>query len=77
MRTLSTAMTGHISGTAQTRCRMLRLDLVDGSTLAITDHDRDLTYDLGDGLVAYSAKTGILPSDVALSTGFEVNDVQV
>lgn len=74
---MRSALAGHLSGTAHTRCTMLRLDLVDGTTLAITDHDRDLSFDLGDGAVTYSAGTGILPSDLALSLGFEGSDIEV
>lgn len=77
MRTLSGGITTHLAGTAHQRANMLRLDLVDGSTLAITDHDRDLSFDLGDGSATYSAGTGILPSDLALSTGFTGNDIEV
>lgn len=76
-RTLSAGLVTHVAGTAHTRAMMLRLDLVDGSTLAITDHDRDLAFNLGDGSVTYSAGTGILPSDLSLSTGFEGSDVEV
>jgi len=75
-RTLSAGLISHIAGTAHTRATMLRLDLNDGSTLAITDHDQDLDFDLGDGVVTYLSGVGILPSDVALSTGFEADDFE-
>lgn len=76
-RTLGSDLVTHIAGTAHTRCNMLRLDLVDGTTLAITDHDRDLAFDLGDGSVTYDAGTGILPSDLSLSTGFSADDIEI
>jgi uncharacterized phage protein (TIGR02218 family) len=56
---------------------MLRIDLVDGSTLAFTDHNRTLSFDLGDGAVDYSPGTGILPSDLSLSAGFDADDMEV
>lgn len=77
MRTLTGGLTGHLAEAAQTRCTMLRLDLKDGTVLAITDHDKDLGFDLGDGVAAYSAGTGILPSDLGLSTGFAADDIEV
>lgn len=77
MRTLGGALVSHLATSTHTRCTMLRLDLVDGTTLAITDHDRDLAFDLGDGEATYSAGTGILPSDLALSVGFEGSDIEV
>jgi uncharacterized phage protein (TIGR02218 family) len=70
-------MKGHLAGRAHTRCTCLRLDLADGSTLAITDHDIDISFDIGDGAVTYSASTGVLPSDIALSCGFGTDDVEV
>lgn len=76
-RTLAGGFTTHIAGTAHTRCAMLRLDLVDGTTLAFTDHDQTLAFDLGDGSVDYEPDTGILPSDLALSTGFDADDMEV
>lgn len=76
-RTISSGMVTHLATNAHTRCTMLRLDLIDGSMLAITDHDRPITFDLGDGAVTYSPTTGILPSDLALSTGFEADDVEI
>lgn len=77
MRTLSAGIAGHIAGTAHKRVSMLRLDLVDGSTLALTDHNRDLPFDLGDGSATYLAGTGILPSDLSLSTGFDADEIEV
>lgn len=76
-RTLSDGLVTHLAGRAHKRVTMLRLDLADGTTLAITDHDQDISFDLGDGVVTYSASTGILPSDLALSTGFGVDDIEI
>lgn len=76
-RTLTAAMASHVAGSAHTRARMLRLDMVDGSTVAVTDHDRLLAFDLGDGSADYSPRTGIVASDLALSTGFDADDVEV
>ena len=77
MRTLTNGLAGHIAGTAHKRAVMLRLDLVDGSTLAVTDHDNPIGFDLGDGEVEYTPRTGILPSDISLSTGFDPDDFEV
>lgn len=76
-RTLSGGLVSHLATKTHTRCGMLRLDLVDGSVIAVTDHDRAITFDLGDGGNIYSPRTGILPSDLSLSTGFEADDIEV
>lgn len=76
-RTASAGMATHLAGTAHKRATMLRLDLVDGSVLAVTDHDAELAFDFGDGSATYTPATGILPSDVLLTAGFEVDQLEV
>lgn len=80
-RTLSAGLISHldVSGKNVTHklVNMLRLDLRDGTTLAFTDHDETLSFNLGDGSADYEPDTGILPSDLALSTGFAANDMEV
>lgn len=76
-RTLSGGLTTHIAGVTHKRCSMLRLDLKDGTTLAFTDHDRTLAFNLGDGSADYQPDTGILPSDLSLTTGFTADDMEV
>jgi uncharacterized phage protein (TIGR02218 family) len=56
---------------------MLLLDLQDGTGIAITDHDKDLDYDIGDGEITYSSGTGILTSDVSLSAGLDADNYEV
>jgi hypothetical protein len=60
-RALGGPLVAHLGTSTHTRATMLRLDLTDGTTLAVTDHDSDLAFNLGDGSVSYSAGTGILP----------------
>lgn len=76
-RTLSAALTGHIATRSQTRCKMLLLDLEDGTTIGITDHDKPLDFDIGDGSVTYDAGTGILTSNVAMSCGLDADNYEV
>lgn len=76
-RTLhATHATDIASGTTQ-HSVCLRLDLVDGTSLGITDHDRDISFNLGDGAITYKADTGILPSALSLSVGFESDNLEV
>lgn len=59
------------------RCLLLRM--LDGNSLGITDHDRNLVIDLGDGFgdTTYYADTGILPSAVQLAVGLEADNFEV
>ena len=76
-RTLGGALVTHLASSTHTRARMVRIDLKDGSTIAVTDHDRAPVFDLGDGSATYSPRTGIIASDLALSTGFDSDDVEI
>jgi uncharacterized phage protein (TIGR02218 family) len=76
-RPISAGLAAHVAGTSRRLARMLRLDLEDGTTIAVTDHDRDIVFDLGDGAVTYSAATGVIASDLALSVGLDPNTCEV
>jgi uncharacterized phage protein (TIGR02218 family) len=76
-RTLGAGLAGMLAGDADPRITMLRIDLLDGSTLALTDHDQVVPFDLGDGSVDYLPDTGILPSDLSFSAGFDPADFEV
>lgn len=77
-RTLGTAgaLAGHVTQPLTTLARCLRLDLFDGTSIGITDHDRVLSLDLGDGAIDYLPDTGVLPSAVALMVGFEADSFE-
>ena len=76
-RTLGAALVAHLAGRSHTRCLMLRLDLADGTSIGVTDHDSPLAFNLGDGLLTYRADTGILASDITLQTGLEPDNYEV
>lgn len=76
-RALAAGIAAHLAGDAHNRCAMLRLDLADGTTFAVTDHNFDLSVDLGDGAATYLAGKGILASDLSLSTGFDADDIEI
>lgn len=77
MRTLSAGLAAHVADSTTTLCNMLRLELVDGTTIGLTDHDNDLTFDGGLGSLLYQSGEGIIPSDVALSIGLEVDNCEI
>jgi uncharacterized phage protein (TIGR02218 family) len=56
---------------------MLLLTLRDGTVIGITDHDKDLTYDIGGGDLTYDSGTGILSSDISLSCGLDADNFEV
>lgn len=77
MRTLSVALADHLAGDTHTLSTMLRLDMRDGTSLGVTDHNEALDFDLGDGEISYLASTGILPSDVVLAAGMDASNFEV
>lgn len=70
-------MSAHLATRAHTRCTMLLLDLRDGTSVGVTNHDKDIAFDIGDGVVNYQAKTGILASDVSLQAGLDADNYEV
>lgn len=76
MRTLG-ALAAHVAQPTTTLCNMLRIDCRDGTSLGLTDHDKDLTFDEVDGSLLYRADIGILPSDVSLSIGLDADNFEV
>lgn len=78
MRTVSTAMAAHLATRSHSRCWMLKLVLADGTMIGLTGHDRPISFDLADGggTLTYSAKTGILPSDVAMAASLDADNYE-
>jgi uncharacterized phage protein (TIGR02218 family) len=76
-RTIPAGIAADFAAGHTTLARCLRLDLRDGTSIGITDHDQDLSVNLGDGALTYSSGTGALPSDVSLSIGFDADNYEV
>lgn len=77
MRTLSGPLAAHIATNTHRRVMMLRLDLKDGTSIGLCDHDKTLNFDLGDGAIDYEPNTGIVTSDITWTTGFDADDVEI
>ncbi len=75
-RTIAGALATSLASGQTTLARCLRLDLRDDTSLGITDHDIDITVDLGDGALTYSSTTGVLPSAVSLSIGLDADSFE-
>lgn len=72
-------METHLAGEEHNLVLMLRLDTVYGSTVGMTEHDQDITYDLSDpaGDLLYRSDLAIFPSQLELSLGFDVDDIDI
>jgi uncharacterized phage protein (TIGR02218 family) len=77
--TVSSDFATHLAGRSHSRCRMLRLDLKDGTILGFTDHDKSLDFDLsdGDGAVTYRADLGMKISNISLSCGLDSGNCEI
>lgn len=76
-RTLGGPLAAHLATASHTRAKMLRLDLLDGTSIGITTHDRPILFDVGDGAITYSPETGIMPGAISLSAGFDTDNYEV
>jgi uncharacterized phage protein (TIGR02218 family) len=77
VRTHAAGLTAHLAETSHTLCTMLRLDLVDGTSLGFTDHDVDLTTSLIEGSLLYRSGQGLVASDVVSQVGLEVPNFEL
>lgn len=75
-RTLG-ALAGHVARSSKTLAMLLRLDLVDGSSIGLTNHDQDINVSHVGGALDYRARTGILPSDIVLKAGLEADNCEI
>jgi uncharacterized phage protein (TIGR02218 family) len=59
--------------------RCVKIKLRDGTIYGFTDHDEDLTVDIGDGdgPVSYSGDFGMISGDVELAAGFESSSMDL
>jgi uncharacterized phage protein (TIGR02218 family) len=78
VRTLGAGLTSHLAGRAHTRATMLLLVLRDGTSIGVTNHNKNLDFDIiGEGSVTYQSGTGILTSDVSLQSGLDADNYEV
>lgn len=75
-RTLG-ALATHVARSSKTLAMLLRLDLKDGTSIGLTNHDQDLTVSHVGGSLTYQAKTGIFPSDIVLSAGLDADNCEI
>lgn len=77
--TLTTGFQNHVKGRSHQRCKLLRLDLKDGTKLGFTDHDLSLSYDLGDGAgsITYRPDLGMQVSNVQTGIGLDAGNFEV
>lgn len=71
------ALAGHVTARTLSLSRCVRVDLLDGTVVGFTDHDRTLSVDLGDGAADYVPSKGVAPSNIVLSTGFESDNLEL
>jgi uncharacterized phage protein (TIGR02218 family) len=76
-RTIGTGLAAHIASGRTKLSRCVLLELRDGTVLGLTDHDENLSVDLGDGAQTYSASVGALPSAITLGIGLDADNLEI
>jgi len=78
-RTIGAALAAHIATKRARLSRCVRLDLRDGSRVAFTDHDKDLSVNLGDGAgaIVYRADLGVSVSDIVQTLTLEADNYEL
>jgi uncharacterized phage protein (TIGR02218 family) len=77
-RTLGAGLTAHIATRKTRLATCVLFDLRDGTSLGITDHDRDLTANIGDSpSILFRADVGVIPSAISMSIGLSTDNMEV
>ena len=79
MKTVSPELAAHLAGAALTLATCWKVARRDGVLLGFTSHDRDLTFDLGDGdgALTYVAASGFTRSNISGMAGFAADNLDV
>ena len=77
-RTIPISLQSHLDGETTTTCHILRIEPVRSgySVIGLTDLDRDVIYDDGDGEVTYLAPVGFVASTVVATADFAVDNAE-
>jgi uncharacterized phage protein (TIGR02218 family) len=76
MRTIPSVLQTHLEQSAQTTALLLKYVCRDGTTFGFTDHDRDIDYDDGDGLITYVCRAGYDVSQIAATSEIGVDNAE-
>lgn len=79
MKAVSSAFAAHLAAPDTRLATCWKIARRDGAVLGFTEHDRDLTLDLGDGdgAVTYAAATGLGRRSLRAGLDFAVDDLEV
>lgn len=76
-RTVSGGFATALTTNAHKRARLLRLDIRDGSSIGLADHDEDVTFAGVGGSLLYKRSPGFIMSDVPLSASLDADSYDV
>lgn len=74
MRFIPPQLLAHKKQDATTTTKLIKIIAKDGTTLGVTELDKDVTYNDGAGPLIYRAPIGFQPASIYESNGFEVNN---
>lgn len=77
MRTVGAGMATMLASREHTRARCLWIQLYDGSTIGMTDHDRELEITVMGDTTVYRCDVGIMPSDIVQSVGMDADTSEI
>lgn len=77
MKSATVAMKGHLGGDCTTLARLYKIVRKDGTTLAYTDHDKNIVYNDGSGALTYEAAVGFSPTAIENKSDLSVDNQDV
>jgi uncharacterized phage protein (TIGR02218 family) len=76
-KTISGPLKTHIAGPVTRLATLWRVERKDGQSFGFTDHDVDIVFDDGNGLLTYEAETGYSRTAISLSIGLGVDNIDL
>jgi len=76
-KTISAPLKAHIAGPVTRLATLWRIERRDGQSFGFTDHDVDIVFDDGNGLLTYEAETGYSRTAITMSMGLGVDNIDL
>lgn len=77
MITIGAALKAHFASDALSTATIWKVTLVNGTVAGFTNHDEDISYDDGGGLVTYVSAQGFSRTDLQTAAALEVDSTEV
>lgn len=76
MRSIPSQLLAHKAQSSTTLCNLIKIVAQDGTTIGMTNLDRDVVYNDGSGEITYNAAVGFEPANIYYSSTTDVDNTE-